>query len=153
MMTSLRQGRHCQKMLATAHSDFAKRLTTYASYKIYDRMLGDDLVQDTFLKTWKYLVKGGKIDIMKAFLYHILNNLIVDEYRKRKADALYTAALACRNGTRDGAVEEHHGSAGAPRAYQAPCALSCHITRISVTSWVERRLHRYGHHYEVTIIV
>jgi RNA polymerase sigma-70 factor (ECF subfamily) len=41
-------------------------------------------VQDTFVKTWSYLVKKGKIDGMKAFLYHILNNLIVDEYRKRK---------------------------------------------------------------------
>jgi len=29
-------------------------------------------------------MKGGKIDLMKAFLYHVLNNLIVDEYRKQK---------------------------------------------------------------------
>ena len=41
-------------------------------------------MQDTFTKTWAYLVKGGNIVIMKAFLYHILNNLIVDEYRRRK---------------------------------------------------------------------
>lgn len=33
-------------------------------------------------------MKGGKIDAMKAFLYHILNNLIVDEYRKRKTVSL-----------------------------------------------------------------
>jgi RNA polymerase sigma-70 factor (ECF subfamily) len=33
-------------------------------------------------------VKGGKVDIMKAFLYHVLNNLIVDEYRKRKTTSL-----------------------------------------------------------------
>ncbi len=36
------------------------------------------------MKTWSYLIKGGKIDTMKAFLYHILNDLIVDEYRKHK---------------------------------------------------------------------
>jgi RNA polymerase sigma-70 factor (ECF subfamily) len=41
-------------------------------------------VQNTFLKTFNYLKKGGKIDTMKAFLYHILNNLIIDEYRKNK---------------------------------------------------------------------
>jgi RNA polymerase sigma factor (sigma-70 family) len=40
------------------------------------------------MKTWKYLVKGGKIDVMKAFLYHILNHLIVDEYRKHKTTSL-----------------------------------------------------------------
>jgi RNA polymerase sigma-70 factor (ECF subfamily) len=33
-------------------------------------------------------LKGGKIDIMRAFLYHILNNLIVDDYRKHKALSL-----------------------------------------------------------------
>jgi RNA polymerase sigma-70 factor (ECF subfamily) len=40
------------------------------------------------MKTWKYLAKEGKIDVMKSFLYHILNNLIIDEYRKRKNASL-----------------------------------------------------------------
>jgi RNA polymerase sigma-70 factor (ECF subfamily) len=55
---------------------------------VHNHETGEDLVQDTFMKTWKYLVKGGKIDTMKAFLYHILNNLIVDEYRKHKPTSL-----------------------------------------------------------------
>jgi len=46
------------------------------------------MVQQTFLKTWKYLVKNGKIDLMKAFLYHVLKNLIIDEYRKPKTISL-----------------------------------------------------------------
>jgi RNA polymerase sigma-70 factor (ECF subfamily) len=33
-------------------------------------------------------VRGGKIDLMKAFLYHVLNNLIVDQYRKHKTVSL-----------------------------------------------------------------
>ena len=33
-------------------------------------------------------MRGGKIDVMKAFLYHILNNLIIDEYRKHKTMSL-----------------------------------------------------------------
>ena len=40
------------------------------------------------MKTWSYLAKGGKIEMMKAFLYHVLNNLIVDQYRKRKTASL-----------------------------------------------------------------
>lgn len=77
-----------QAILTAAHHDFEKGLNARAYFKVSDHMLGEDLVQATFLKTWKYLVKGGKIDIMRAFLYHILNNLIVDEYRKRKAVSL-----------------------------------------------------------------
>lgn len=74
--------------MTTAHHDFNKGLNTHAFFKVHDHNLGEDLVQETFLKTWSYLVKGGKIDVMKAFLYHILNNLIIDEYRKKKATSL-----------------------------------------------------------------
>jgi RNA polymerase sigma-70 factor (ECF subfamily) len=75
-------------LLATAHRDFVKGLSQHSFYKLGNQALGDDLVQDTFIKTWSYLVKGGKIDTMKAFLYHVLNNLIIDEYRKRKTVSL-----------------------------------------------------------------
>jgi RNA polymerase sigma-70 factor, ECF subfamily len=63
-------------------------LSTYAFFKVHDRAMSEDLVQQTFIKTWIYLVKTGKIDLMKTFLYHILNNLIVDQYRKKKTVSL-----------------------------------------------------------------
>lgn len=68
----------------TAYSDYSKSLRTRAHFKIDNAATCDDLVQLTFMKTWVYLVKGGKIDLMKSFLYHVLNGLIIDEYRKRK---------------------------------------------------------------------
>jgi RNA polymerase sigma-70 factor (ECF subfamily) len=84
------------QILTDAHHDFARGLSRYAHLKISDLALGDDLVQSTFMKTWLYLQKTGKIDLMRAFLYHVLNGLIVDEYRKHKAvslDALSEAGL------------------------------------------------------------
>ncbi len=75
-------------LLATAHRDFVKGLNQHSFFKLGNQALGNDLVQDTFIKTWSYLVKGGKIETMKAFLYHVLNNLIIDEYRKRKTVSL-----------------------------------------------------------------
>jgi RNA polymerase sigma-70 factor (ECF subfamily) len=77
-----------QKLMAVAHQDFNKVLNSHAFFKVHNHEMGEDLVQDTFVKTWSYLVKGGKIDIMKAFLYHVLNNLIIDQYRKRKTTSL-----------------------------------------------------------------
>jgi len=77
-----------KSVLSTAHDDFAKGMNRHAFFKVNNRATGEDIVQDTFTRTWSYLVRGGKIDIMKAFLYHILNNLIVDEYRKRKTVSL-----------------------------------------------------------------
>ncbi len=82
-MTPKEEGKH-RDAITVAHHDFEKGLNSYAFFKLSSHTVGEDLVQDTFLKTWSYLVKGGKVDTMKAFLYHILNNLIIDEYRKRK---------------------------------------------------------------------
>ena len=53
---------------AQAHTDFHKGLNTYASFKVSSLALSEDLVQDTFIKTWSYLAKGGEIGKMKAFL-------------------------------------------------------------------------------------
>lgn len=75
-------------VLAAAHQDYGKRLTTHAFFKVSDHAKSQDLVQDTFIKTWGYLVRGGKIEVMKAFLYHVLNRLIIDEYRKHKPTSL-----------------------------------------------------------------
>lgn len=75
-------------VLTRAHFDFDKGLNLYAFFKLHDRAVSEDLVQDTFMKTWRYLVKGGRVDLMKAFLYHILNQLIIDEYRKNKLVSL-----------------------------------------------------------------
>jgi RNA polymerase sigma-70 factor (ECF subfamily) len=87
MMTP-KQETQRQAILTTAHHDYEKGLNVHAFFKVHDRAISDDLVQNTFMKTWIYLVKGGKIDVMKAFLYHVLNNLIVDEYRKHKNTSL-----------------------------------------------------------------
>ena len=75
-------------VLTVAHHDYGKGLNSHAFFKVHDRARSEDLVQDTFKKTWIYLVKGGEIIVMKAFLYHVLNNLIVDEYRKHKTTSL-----------------------------------------------------------------
>lgn len=74
--------------LAAAYQNYEKKMKRYAAYKVHDPMASEDLVQDTFMKTWMYLAKGGKVATMKSFLYHILNNLIVDEYRKHKTFSL-----------------------------------------------------------------
>ncbi|OGI68393.1 hypothetical protein A2738_00700 [Candidatus Nomurabacteria bacterium RIFCSPHIGHO2_01_FULL_42_15] len=88
-MTTLEKTR-LESILTLAHHDYEKGLNSRAFFKVSNRELGEDLVQQTFMKTWIYLVKGGKIEMMKSFLYHILNNLIVDEYRKHKTTSLET---------------------------------------------------------------
>lgn len=84
----LNKDKERREILISAHNEFEKKLAIYAFFKTHNHATSQDLVQDTFIKTWNYLVKGGDIVTMKAFLYHILNNLIVDEYRKKKTSSL-----------------------------------------------------------------
>jgi RNA polymerase sigma-70 factor (ECF subfamily) len=70
--------------MTTAHSSFEGALLRRARFKTNDSELSEDLVQTTFLKTLVYLQRGGKIDLMRSFLNHVLNDLIIDEYRYRK---------------------------------------------------------------------
>ncbi len=85
---TVKQKTKMNEIITSAHQDYARLLNTFAIYKLNNYQTGEDLVQQTFMKAWMYLRKGGKIETMKAFLYHILNNLIVDEYRKRKTTSL-----------------------------------------------------------------
>lgn len=71
------------KTLTSAYRNYKKGMNAYAFFKVHNSAASEDLVQDTFIKTWKYLVKEGKIELMKPFLYHVLNQLIIDEYRKK----------------------------------------------------------------------
>jgi len=67
-----------------AYDDFSIGLNSYAFIKVHDKDIGNGLVQDTYVKAWKYILRGGKIIVIKSLLYHILNHLIIDEYRKNK---------------------------------------------------------------------
>ncbi len=87
-MLSVQEKLALQLVMTTAHHDFEQGLKKHAQFRVNDSVKCDDLVQDTFMKTWLYLVKAGKIDLMKPFLYHILNCLIIDEYRKKKSTSL-----------------------------------------------------------------
>ena len=57
-----------------------------------DREKAIDIVHDTFTKVWTYIRSGHDIDSYRSFLYKVLNNLIIDSYRKQREvslDALF----------------------------------------------------------------
>lgn len=87
-MMSQEQKIQQQIVFGNSFMDYGKGLEKHAFFKIHSFSLSQDLVQDTFSKAWSYVVKGGKIEVMKTFLYHILGSLIIDEYRKHKTTSL-----------------------------------------------------------------
>ncbi len=63
---------------------YAPKLYRHAFYRLGSKELAEDVVSDVFIKTWQFLSEPGKeISNLKAFLYRLANNLIIDYYRSR----------------------------------------------------------------------
>lgn len=71
-----------------AFDDYNDALFRHASLRISDREKAIDLVHDTYTKVWSYIKGGYEIDNFRPFLYKVLNNLIIDTYRKKKEQSL-----------------------------------------------------------------
>ena len=69
------------------HSD---ELFRHALLRLSDRERALEITQEAFFKAWNHVSKEGAEEIRqwRSFLYRILNNLIIDEYRKHKAQSL-----------------------------------------------------------------
>jgi RNA polymerase sigma-70 factor (ECF subfamily) len=87
-----------------AFEDYSDALFRHASIRISDRERAVDLVHDTFTKVWSYVRAGHQIESYRSFLYKVLNNLIIDEYRKKKELSL--DALLSEEGTDEGSFPE-----------------------------------------------
>jgi RNA polymerase sigma-70 factor (ECF subfamily) len=72
----------------SSFDEYSDVLFRHAVFRLSDRERAKDVVQDTFMKTWKFISEGGVIDEYRSFLYRVLNNLIIDEYRKKKTSSL-----------------------------------------------------------------
>jgi len=72
-----------QQFLAV-YDKYADALFRHCYFRIYDRELAKDLVQEAFSRTWSLLAEGQQIENLRAFLYRVVHNLIIDEVRKKK---------------------------------------------------------------------
>lgn len=68
-----------------AFDDMAPKLYRFCVLRVGSRALAEDLVSETFLKTWQYLSRGQKVNSYPVFLYRVMNNLIVDHWRSKSS--------------------------------------------------------------------
>lgn len=87
-----------------AFEEYSEALFRHASIRISNRERSIDIVHDTFTKVWSYVRAGHEIDSYRSFLYKVLNNLIIDEYRRHKEVSL--DALLEAEGVDEGSFAE-----------------------------------------------
>ncbi len=73
-----------QNTFLEAYKEYSDLIFRFCLFKLSDREMAKDFMQDTFTKTWM-LVSKKKVEIksLKAILYKIAGNLVIDEYRRR----------------------------------------------------------------------
>ena len=59
MMTPTQEAQQ-RIILTAAHHNHANGLNAHAFFKMHDRATSENMVQDTFIKTWSYLYKRGE---------------------------------------------------------------------------------------------
>lgn len=77
-----------EETFLAAFNEHSDALFRHAFFRLSDRERAVDLVQDAFIKAWDYVRGGGDVKSPKGFLFRILNNLIIDEYRRSKTQSL-----------------------------------------------------------------
>lgn len=74
-----------EKEFLDAYKNHADAIYRHCYFRVYNKDLAEDLTQETFIKTWKYIAEGKEIKNIKAFLYRVAINLIIDNSRKKTA--------------------------------------------------------------------
>ena len=67
-----------------AYEDHKDEIFRHCYFHTFDRELAKDLLQETFLKTWEYIVAGNDIENVRAFLYRVATNLVINAAKKKK---------------------------------------------------------------------
>jgi RNA polymerase sigma-70 factor (ECF subfamily) len=97
-----------EKQFLKAYDDHSDAIFRYCYYRVFDRERAKDFVQETYFRVWKYMLGDKAIENIKAFLYKIARNIIIDESRKKKSSSLdqimetgFTPSVDTREKTQD----------------------------------------------------
>ena len=77
-----------EERFLAAFEEYNDALFRHAYLRLSDRERAIDVVHDTYTKVWSYLRSGHDIETFRPFLYKVLNNLIIDSYRKQREQSL-----------------------------------------------------------------
>lgn len=77
-----------EKEFLQAYDLYADAIFRHCYFRINDRERAKELMQEVMIKAWLYLKEGKKIDNIRALLYKMASNIVIDEVRKKKSVSL-----------------------------------------------------------------
>jgi RNA polymerase sigma-70 factor (ECF subfamily) len=77
-----------ERQFLESYELYSDAIYRHCLFRVYSPERAEELMQDTYMKTWMYLSKGNEVENIRAFLYRVANNLVIDNSRKKKEDSL-----------------------------------------------------------------
>lgn len=77
-----------EKNFLSAFDKYSAAILRHIYFKVSNIDIAEDLAQETFFKTWQYVVAGKEIKNIKTFLYTVAGNLVIDHYRQKPRAAI-----------------------------------------------------------------
>ena len=71
-----------------AYENYSDAIFRHCFFRVFNREEAVDIAQEAFIRTWEYIGKGHDVQNIRAFLYRVANNIIIDRSRKKKALSL-----------------------------------------------------------------
>lgn len=75
-----------EEQFLRAYDELAGALWRHAYYRVGNRELAEDMVSETFTRAWDSY-REREVENLRALLYRILHNLIIDHYRQSRPQA------------------------------------------------------------------
>lgn len=79
---------HKKNEFIRAYDEYSNAIYRYCFFRVYSKQQAEEIMQDAFMKTWQYIADGKEIENIRAFLYRVAGNLIIDSIRKHKESSL-----------------------------------------------------------------
>ena len=87
-----------KKSFGKLYERYLDEIYRYVFIRVGNQQSAEDITEETFIKTWESLSRiyrgDGKIDNLRAWLYRIAKNLVVDYYRKNKSENIVVLDIA-----------------------------------------------------------
>lgn len=77
-----------KKEFIAAYDAYAGAIYRYCYFRVFSQARAEELMQEAFMKTWQYIAAGKEVENLRAFLYRVAGNLIIDDVRRHTEASL-----------------------------------------------------------------
>lgn len=73
-----------EPMFIAIYDEYASKVYKYCYFRVSSKEDAEDLSSQVFTRAWDYIKAGKEVDNIRAFIFRIAHNLVIDHYRKGK---------------------------------------------------------------------